>query len=208
MSVLSSKNNEILECFRPRGKIVCVGESLLNELQIIQNYQIKNAKSRLPLLLLTPSTLGDNFCDQVVTFNSEAVLKQVHSLLNSYFLIFIFNSNEEGILRILGIVMASINYSGSIPIFIDTGNGFNSNQKSLFGKNYFQIDCSNNNGREEFLIFLEFFTSSLNASIGLGVSFSDLIRIFGNSRNLYFRISSSNDLNAALTESIDQLGEK
>lgn len=208
MSVLSSKNNEILECFRPRGKIVCVGESLLNELQIIQNYQIKNAKSRLPLLLLTPSTLGDNFCDQVVTFNSEAVLKQVHSLLNSYFLIFIFNSNEEGILRILGIVMASINYSGSIPIFIDTGNGFNSNQKSLFGKNYFQIDCSNNNGREEFLIFLEFFTSSLNASIGLGVSFSDLIRIFGNSRNLYFGISSSNDLNAALTESIDQIGEK
>lgn len=208
MSVLSSKNNEILECFRPRGKIVCVGESLSNELQIIQNYLTKNAKSRLPLLLLTPSTLGDDICDQVVTFNSEAVLKQVHSLLNSYFLIFIFNSNEEGILRILGVVMASINYSGSIPIFIDIGNGFNSNQQSLFGKNYFQIDCSNNNGREEFQILLEFITSSLNASISLGVSFSDLIRIFGNSRNLYYGISSSNDLNAALKDSIDQIGEK
>ena len=94
LSVLSSKNNEILECFRPRGKIVCVGESLLNELQIIQNYQTKNAKSRLPLLLLTPSALGDNICDQVVTFNSEAVLKQVHSLLNSYFLILGLNAGE------------------------------------------------------------------------------------------------------------------
>jgi hypothetical protein len=168
----------------------------------------KNAHSRLPLLLLTPSALGDNICDQVVTFDSETALKQVHSLLNSYFLIFVFNSLEEGLLRILGAIMASINYSGSIPIFIDTGKGFNPNQQALFGKNYFQIDHSNENGRDEFQILLEFIISNLNASIGLGVSFSDIIRIFGNSRNLYYGISSSNDLNEALKVSIDQIGEK
>jgi hypothetical protein len=144
----------------------------------------------------------------VVTFDSETALKQVHSLLNSYFLIFVFNSLEEGLLRILGAIMASINYSGSIPIFIDTGKGFNPNQQALFGKNYFQIDHSNENGRDEFQILLEFIISNLNASIGLGVSFSDIIRIFGNSRNLYYGISSSNDLNEALKVSIDQIGEK
>ena len=37
LNVLSEKNNSILECLRPRGKIVCIGENLSTELQIIQD---------------------------------------------------------------------------------------------------------------------------------------------------------------------------
>ena len=134
MNVLSEKNNSILECLRPRGKIVCIGENLSTELQIIQDCINKKGQSRPPLLLLTPSALGDNVCDQVVTLDSETVFKQINSLLNSYFLIFIFNSSEEKIVRILGAIMASIDYSGSIPIFIDTGDGLQQNQRALFGR--------------------------------------------------------------------------
>jgi hypothetical protein len=157
---------------------------------------------------LTPSALGDKICDQVVTLDSESVLKQVHSLLNSYFLIFIFNSSEEGIFSVLGTIMASIDYSGTIPIFIDTGNGSQSGQKSFFGNCYFNQDISNEKGKRKFKILLDCIISSLSSTTGIGASFSDLIRVFGKSKSLFYGISSSNEINVALKDSIDQIGEK
>lgn len=207
MSILSEKNNSILECLRPRGKIVCIGENLSTELQIIQDCINKKGKSRPPLLLLTPSALGDNVCDQVVTLDSEIVFKQIKSLLNSYFLIFIFNSSEEKIVRILGAIMASIDYSGSIPIFIDTGNGLQQNQRSLFGKCYFNLDCSIESGKQKFEVLLNCIISSLSPSTGLETSFTDLIRVFGKTQSLFYGISSSIDLDLALKGVIDQIGK-
>ncbi|MFX0084565.1 MAG: hypothetical protein ACFFAU_02745 [Candidatus Hodarchaeota archaeon] len=208
MSVLSGKDSSILECFRPRGKIVCVGESLSSELQIIQDFINIRGKARLPLLLLTPSSLSDNICDQVVKLDSELVIKQVYSLLNSYFLIFIFNSSEEGIFRVLGTIMASIDYSGTIPIFIDTSRVSQSGQKSIFGKCYFNLDISDERGKLKFKILLDCLISSLSSTTGIGASFSDLIRVFGKSKSLFYGISSSNELDIALKDSIDQVGEK
>ncbi len=208
LSVLSGKDNSILECFRPRGKIVCVGESLTSELQIIQDFSNMRGKARLPLLLLTPSSLSDNICDQVVTLDSELVIKQVYSLLNSYFLIFIFNSSEKGIFRVLGAIMASIDYSGTIPIFIDTSNVSQPGQKSIFGNCYFNLDISNEKGKSKFKILLECLISTLSSTTGIGASFSDLIRVFGKSKSLFYGISSSNELDIALKDSIDQAGEQ
>ena len=84
MSVLSGKDSSILECFRPRGKIVCVGESLSSELQIIQDFINVKGKARLPLLLLTALiALYNNGLDrdptgQVILFGIFGVLLAVY----------------------------------------------------------------------------------------------------------------------------------
>ena len=204
-----SDRNSILEYFRPRGKIICVGEDLSSELQIINDYLAPKEETRLPLLLLTTSTSHTtDLCDQLVIFDSEKMIPQVCSLLNSFFLIFIFNSSEEGIFRVLGAILASIEFSGSIPIFIDTGKGLQSDQRDLFGECYFHFDCSHEKGRWNLLALLDSIISSFTPSSGFGVSFSNLIRIFSNSKSLFFGISSSNDLDVTIRDSIDQVGEK
>ena len=200
--------NSILEYFRPRGKIVCIGNDLKIELGIVNDYLATKNEDRLPQLFITTnSAYKTDICDQVVIFDSETMMPQIYRLLNSYFLIFIFNSSEDGIFKLLGAILASIEFSGSIPLFIDTGRGLSQGQKELFGECYFNFDCSLEKGQQDFLIFLEGIISGLTPS-GYGVSFSNLIRIFGNSKYLYYGISSSKDLSNAIGESIDQIGEK
>lgn len=201
--------NSILEYFRPRGKIVCIGEDLTTELEIINEYLATKNEARLPQLFITTSTsYKTDMCDQVVIFDSETMMPQIYRLLNSYFLIFIFNSSENGIFKIMGAILASIEFSGSIPLFIDTGKGFSQDQKEIFGECYFNFDCSLNKGRWDFIVFLDSIISGITPTSGFGVSFSNFIRIFGNSKCLYYGISSSKDLNDAIGDSIDQIGEK
>ncbi|MHA2203492.1 MAG: hypothetical protein ACW991_07365 [Candidatus Hodarchaeales archaeon] len=201
--------NSILEYFRPRGKIVCIGEDLTIELDIINDYLATKNEARLPQLFITTKTsYKTDMCDQVVIFDSETMMPQIYRLLNSYFLIFIFNSSEDGIFKIMGAILASIEFSGSIPLFIDTGKGLSQNQKEIFGECYFNFDCSLSKGRWDFLIFLDSIISGLTPSSGFGVSFSNLIRIFGNSECMYYGVSSSKNLNDAIGDSIDQIGEK
>ena len=107
-----------MDYFRPRGKIVCIGNTLQSELEIIKRILEKNKDNRLPVLLLSSSNDFNELVDQVVIFNSETTISLVHNLLNSYFLFFIFNSSEEGLSAVLGSILASIEYKGSIPIFI------------------------------------------------------------------------------------------
>ncbi|MFX1504960.1 MAG: hypothetical protein ACFFDC_02495 [Promethearchaeota archaeon] len=201
--------NSILEYFRPRGKIVYIGEDLTVELEIINEYLATKNEDRLPQLFITtnPEHKSD-LCDQVVIFDSETMMPQIYRLLNSYFLILIFNSSEEGIFKILGAILASIEFSGSIPLFIDTGAGLSQGQKEFFGECYFNFDLSLEEGKLSFLVFLDSIISGLIPSTEFGVSFSNLIRIFGNSRCMYYGISSSDNLINAIGESIDQIGEK
>ena len=201
--------NSILEYFRPRGKIVYIGEDLTVELEIINDYLATKNEDRLPQLFLTTNREHKtDICDQVVIFDSETMMPQIYRLLNSYFLIFIFNSSEKGIFKILGAILASIEFSGSIPLFIDTGTSLSQSQKEFFGECYFNFDCSLEEDKWKFLVFLDSIISGLTSSTGLGVSFSNLIRIFGNSKCMYYGISSSADLTNAIGESIDQIGEK
>ncbi|MFX1516547.1 MAG: hypothetical protein ACFFC6_09575 [Promethearchaeota archaeon] len=205
---LQTDKNSILEYFRPRGKIVCIGNDLTTELGIVNDYLATRNEDRLPQLFITTnSAYRNDICDQVVIFDSETMMPQIYRLLNSYFLIFIFNSSEDGIFKLLGAILASIEFSGSIPLFIDTGKGLSQKQKELFGDCYFNFDCSLEKGKQDFLIFLDSVISGLTPS-GIGVSFSNLIRIFGNSKYMFYGISSSNDLSKAIGESIDQIGEK
>ncbi|MFX0122676.1 MAG: hypothetical protein ACFFAE_03505 [Candidatus Hodarchaeota archaeon] len=201
--------NSILEYFRPRGKIVCIGEDLTTELEIINDYLATKNEARLPQLLITTNpAYKTEMCDQIVIFNSETMMPQIYRLLNSYFLIFIFNSSDERIFNILGAILASIKFSSSIPLFIDTGKGLSQEQREIFNECCFNFDCSLSKGRWEFLTFLDSIISGLTPSSGFGVSFSNLIRIFGNSKCMYYGISSSKDLNDAIGDSIDQIGEK
>ena len=195
-----------MDYFRPRGKIVCIGNTLQSELEIIKVILDKNRDNRLPVLLLSSSTDFNDLVDQVVIFNSETTISQVHNLLNSYFLFFIFNSSEEGISAVLGSILASIEYKGSIPIFIDTGPSFSSNQRQKLGKCYFHFDLSTKDNQKYFKIFLENLTASLTPQSGIGVSFSHLIQIFGHSECLFYGIASSPDLDEVLNELIDQIG--
>jgi len=210
ISALSSRSdrNSILEYFRPRGKIVYVGKDLVTELEVLKDYLTTKSESRLPLLLITTGTsFTPNICDQVVVLDSETMIPQICSLLNSFFLIFIFNSSEEGIFRVLGAIMASIDFSGIVPIFIDTGKGFHSNQRDFFGECYFHFDCTLDKGRQNFLVLLNSLISSLTPSSGFGISFPNLIRIFGDSKCMYYGISSSMILEDAINGAIDQVGE-
>jgi hypothetical protein len=201
--------NSILEYFRPRGKIVCIGEDLTAELEIINEYLATKNENRLPQLFITTNSAHKtDTCDQVVIFDPKTMMPQIYSLLNSYFLIFIFNSSEEGIFRMLGAILASIEFTGSIPLFIDTGSGLSQDQKKFFGECYFNFNCSLEKGKLNFLVFLDSIISGLIPSIGFGISFSDLIRVFGNSKCMYYGIASSNDLITAIMEAIDQIGEK
>ncbi len=204
-----SESNPMMEYFRPRGKIVCVGKDLTTELQIIHEYLAPKNESRLPLLLLTPrNTPLSDICDQVVIFDSEKMLPQIYSILNSFFLIFIFNSSEEGIFNILGALLASIKFSGAIPLFIDTGAGLQPSQKEIFGECYFHHDCSVESGRLNFLILLDGIVSALTPFSGFGVTFTDLIQIFGYSQCMFYGVSSSEDLDIGIKDSIDQVGDK
>ncbi len=211
ISALSSlsDSNPMMEYFRPRGKIVCVGKDLTTELQIIHEYLAPKNESRLPLLLLTTkNTPLNDICDQVVIFDSEKMLSQIYSILNSFFLIFIFNSSEEGVFNILGALLASIEFSGAIPIFIDTGAGLQPSQKEIFGECYFHYDFSVESGRLNFLILLDGIVSALTPFSGFGVTFTDLIQIFGNSKSMFYGVSSSEDLDIGIKDSIDQVGDK
>ncbi|MFX0172489.1 MAG: hypothetical protein ACFE9L_11260 [Candidatus Hodarchaeota archaeon] len=201
-------SSPILEYLRPRGKIVCIGDTLATELKIVQDYLNEKEAIRLPILLLTTMMGSDNNCDQVVIFDSEQPLSQIHSLLNSFFLIFIFNSSEEGILKVLGTILASIEYSGSIPIFVDTGGGLTPNQSALLGECYFHFNFKMDSHRSNFLVFLDSIVSGLNPQVGFGVSFTDMIQIFGNSKSLLFGVSSSDNLTDVLENCIDQVGDK
>jgi len=201
-------SNSLLEYFRPRGKIVCVGDSLEHEIRLLNEFLNNKAESRLPLLLLAPSTLPSDMCDQVVLFDSEDTLSQVQYLLNSYFLIFVFNSSEDGVFRVLENILRSIRYSDSIPLFIDTGSEQIPRQASLLGANYFHFDFSVEDNRTDFLILLNSIMTNLNSSEGLNISFPDLLQIFGNSKALYWSISSSETIEEALQKAIDDLGDK
>ncbi|MHA2226786.1 MAG: hypothetical protein ACXAC8_16355 [Candidatus Hodarchaeales archaeon] len=205
--ISQTENNSILEYFRPHGKIVCIGEDLSAELRILQEYLALKTESRLPLLLLTTNPYSkSSICDQVVIFESEAMFSQIKSLLNSFFLFFIFNSSEENFLGSMGKILASIEFSGSIPIFIDTGRGLSSDQRKIFGAGYFNFDFSEEKNRWNFLMLLDGLISSLTPKSGFGISFSDLIQIFGNSDHIFHGISSSETLDVALKDSIDQIG--
>jgi hypothetical protein len=197
-----------MDYFRPRGKIVCIGNTLQSELEIVKAILDKNKDNRLPTLLLSSSNKFNELVDQVVIFNSETTISQVHNLMNSYFLFFIFNSSEEGISAVLGSILASIEYKGSIPIFIDTGPSFSPNQVKKLGKCYFHFDLSSEENQIQFTIFLENIIASLTPQSGIGVSFSHLIQIFGHSEYLFYGITSSPDLEELLNDLIDQIGAK
>lgn len=201
-------SNMIIEMLRPRGKIVFIGDNLDSELKMFHEYLCTKKEARIPSLLLTQTPNPSEVCDQVVIFDSKMQLSQIHSLLNSYFLIFIFNSSEKGIFNILGSILASIKYTASIPLLIDTGEELPPSQKSLIGECYFNFNLSVNKNRGDFLVFINSIISSLNSIEGLGVSFSDLIQLFGQSKRIFYIISSSIDLDESLESAIDQIGYK
>ncbi|WP_455143070.1 hypothetical protein [Candidatus Hodarchaeum mangrovi] len=201
------ENNSLIEYFRPRGKIVCVGDAVSSELRLLNEFLNSKTESRIPLLLLAPSTLPTDSCDQAVIFDSEKMLSQVQFLLNSYFIFFVFNSSEIGIFQILGSILASIEFSDSIPLFFDTGPGLKTQQINFFGPCYFHFDFSSENNRKKFKILLDSLITSLNPNSGLGISFPDLIQIFGNSKILIEGIAYSTDLDEALQDAITTVGD-
>jgi hypothetical protein len=197
-----------MEYFRPRGKIVCIGDNIKPELEIIQDILSTNNDNRLPVLLLSSNQSFNELADQVVIFDSDTTISQVHNLLNASFLFFIFNSNDQGIFSILGSILASIEYRGSIPIFIDTGYGLASKQRRMLGECYFHFDLEDKTSYDNFLIYLTSMLSVLSPTSGLGVSFSDLIQIFGKSKCLFYGMAFSQDLDELLDALVDQIGAK
>lgn len=199
-------DNALLGYFRPRGKIVCIGD-IPSTLDIIREYLTVKEEARLPLLHLTTHPTSDDLCDQVIVFNSEVILSQIHNLLNSYFLLFIFDSSDPNTFPILRGVLDSIQGGGSIPLLIDIGTGFAiENRKSLPG-GYFHLDSTREQTRWEFLVLLDSIISVFQSPKGLGVTFSDLIQIFGDTRHLFYGFSSSPDLAACVMETIDKIGQ-
>lgn len=204
------EGNPSLDWFRPRGKIICIGNQLSEEMTIINDIMTRKKEIRLPMLLLATERNNNHIndqCDQVLIFNQETLLPHINSLLNSYFLFFIINSSEPGIFSILGSVLASIEFSGSIPIIIDTGGGLKLNQRKLFSGCYFHFDFSAEINHHYFSILLYSFFSALESSSGIGIDFSDLIRSFGNSKSLFYGISSSMDLEESMNSTIDLIGD-
>ncbi|MHA1236763.1 MAG: hypothetical protein ACTSQ9_03770 [Candidatus Hodarchaeales archaeon] len=141
----------MMDYFRPKGKIVCIGDDLNTELELINTILEADDTKRLPVLLLSLTNQSSEHVDQAVTFNPDITLPLIHNLLNSHFLFFVFNSSEQGILRILGTILASIEYRGSIPIFIDTGTGLSRDKKNFLGECYFHFDLSNSRTSKQFL---------------------------------------------------------
>ena len=197
----------MMDYFRPKGKIICIGDNLNHELTLINKILEVNDTKRLPVLLLSSTDQMSEFVDQAVIFDPDITLPLVHNLLNSHFLFFIFNSSEQGILRILGTILASIEYRGSIPIFIDTGIGFSQDERKFLGECYFHFDLSNNHANKQFQILLEGMISALASNSGVGISFSNLLQIFGKSSCLFYGISFSNSLDEVLDRLVDQIGE-
>ena len=62
-------STSLMDYFRPRGKIVCIGNSLQSELEIVKNILDKNKDNRLPVLLLSSSNEFNELADQIVIFN-------------------------------------------------------------------------------------------------------------------------------------------
>jgi len=180
---------------------------LNSELELISTILKVDDAKRLPVLLLSSTDQVSDFVDQTVIFDPEITLPLVHNLLNSHFLFFIFNSSEQGILTILGTILASIEYRGSIPIFIDTGTGLSQDKKKFLGECYFHFDLSNDRLNKQFQIFLEGMISALASNSGVGISFSNLLQIFGKSSCLFYGISFSNSLDEVLEDLVDQIGE-
>ena len=203
----SISSTSMMDYFRPKGKIICIGDNLNPELELINKILEVDEAKRLPVLLLSSTNQMNEFVDQNVIFDSEITLPLVHNLLNSHFLFFIFNSSEHGILRILGTILASIEYRGSIPIFIDTGIGLSQDKKKVLGECYFHFDLSNDRSNKQFQIFLEGMITALASNSGVGVSFSNLLQIFGKSACLFYGISFSNNLDEVLEGLVDQIGE-
>ncbi|MHA1444051.1 MAG: hypothetical protein ACTSR4_04805, partial [Candidatus Hodarchaeales archaeon] len=204
----STSSTSMMDYFRPKGKIVCIGDDLNTELELINTILEADDTKRLPVLLLSLTNQSSEHVDQAVTFNPDITLPLIHNLLNSHFLFFVFNSSEQGILRILGTILASIEYRGSIPIFIDTGTGgLSRDKKNFLGECYFHFDLSNNRTSKQFQIFLEGMISALASNSGVGISFSNLLQIFGKSSCLFYGISFSNSLDEVLDSLVDQIGE-
>ena len=197
----------MMDYFRPKGKIICIGDNLNSELELINTILEADDTKRLPVLLLSSTNQQSDYVDQAVIFDPDITLPLVHNLLNSHFLFFIFNSSEQGILRILGTILASIEYRGSIPIFIDTGSGFSLDKRNFLGECYFHFDISNDHASKQFQIFLEGMISALASTSGVGISFSNLLQIFGKSSCLFYGISFSNSLDEVLDSIVDQIGE-
>ncbi|MHA1542847.1 MAG: hypothetical protein ACTSQH_07710, partial [Candidatus Hodarchaeales archaeon] len=217
----SISSTSMMDYFRPKGKIICIGDNLNSELELINTILEADDTKRLPVLLLSSTNQQSDYVDQAVIFDPDITLPLVHNLLNSHFLFFIFNSSEQGILRILGTILASIEYRGSIPIFIDTGSGFSLDipifidtgsgfsldKRNFLGGCYFHFDISNDHASKQFQIFLEGMISALASTSGVGISFSNLLQIFGKSSCLFYGISFSNSLDEVLDSIVDQIGE-
>ncbi len=197
-----------MDYFRPRGKVVCLGDNMKPELELIQKILGRNNEKRIPVLLLSSSSELSEYADQVVVFDSDSTIAEVHNLLNSSFLFFLFNSSEQGILRILGTIVASIEYRGTIPIFIDTGRGLPIDQRKNLGECYFHFDLSDDENHRKLTIFLESILSVLSPTSGLGISFSDLLQIFGKSECIFYGISQSELLDDVLEDLVNQIGER
>ncbi len=178
-----------------------------SELELINTILEADDAKRLPVLLLSSTDQQSEYVDQAVIFDPDITLPLVHNLLNSHFLFFIFNSSEQGILRILGTILASIEYRGSIPIFIDTGSGLTLDKRKFLGECYFHFDLSGDQTSKQFQIFLEGMISALASTSGVGISFSNLLQIFGKSSCVFYGISFSNSLDEVLDSIVDQIGE-
>jgi hypothetical protein len=202
----SVDDNALLGYFRPRGKIVCIGD-IPSALDIIREYLTVKEEARLPLLHLTPHPVSNDLCDQIIVFNSDAVLSQIHNLLNSYFLLFIFDSSDTKTLPILLGVLDSIQGNGAIPLLIDIGKGFTTEYRKQIPGSYFHLDLTQDQTRWEFLVLLDSIISVFHSPKGLGVTFSDLIQIFGNTCKLFYGFSSSPDLEACTMNAIDKIGQ-
>ncbi|MFW9777310.1 MAG: hypothetical protein ACFFE8_00570 [Candidatus Heimdallarchaeota archaeon] len=203
---MTIEDSALLGYFRPRGKIVCIGD-IPSALDIIREYLDVREEARLPLLHLTAHPVSDDLCDQIIVFNSEAVLSQVHNLLNAYFLLFIFNSSDTTTLPILMRVLDSIRSNGAIPLLIDIGTGFEKEDHKLIPGSYFHLDSKEEQSRWEFLVLLDSIISVFQSPKGLGVTFSDLIQIFGNTEQLFYGFSSSPALETCTMDAIDKAGQ-
>ncbi|MFW9854050.1 MAG: hypothetical protein ACFFFG_03290 [Candidatus Thorarchaeota archaeon] len=199
-------DNALLGYFRPRGKIVCIGD-IPSAMDIIREYLDVREEARLPLLHLTSHPVSDDLCDQIIVFNSETVLSQVHNLLNAYFLLFIFDSSDTYTLPILMGVLDSIRNNGAIPLLIDIGTGFEKEGQKLIPGSYFHLDSKEEQSRWEFLVLLDSIISVFQSPKGLGVTFSDLIQIFGKTEQLFYGFSSSPALETCTMDAIDKIGQ-
>ena len=84
-----------MDYFRPKGKIICIGDNLNPELELINAVLEADDANRLPVLLLSSTAQKSEYVDQAVIFDPDITLPLVHNLLNSHFLFFVFNSTTR-----------------------------------------------------------------------------------------------------------------